>query len=353
MSGQISYGGRYNPDNKHFQLYKKGIELGTWDPAELAKKLPIEKDKETWRNLNENEKEQWARTVAFFLDGEQSVAQDAQGLLEIVASPYLDHTNEKEAFMTTLALEEAKHAEFFAWYMNEVMDDIFYGLGKGPRRENFELPRLSACGASDLFERQGQLIARAKSNSADPVDIARAMAIYHVNAEGILARAGYTTKNLIMAEAPLPALEQGFQLISTDEGRHITNGVEILKELLEKERAGEPAYQGVDAAIWDQALLDLPDILDTGFFIFEGTGDPLHGGWDTAVDRVAEIATSLLHEQLDLDSFDGEVLEQEVGNILRNCNQKLENNVYEDELKKYVERYTESSAQLAADGGDK
>jgi len=351
MTTEKIYGSRFDPGNKHYELYKKATNLGTWDPQKLAEKVPMEKDKEMWNSLDEDEKEEWARLVAFFMDGEHEVAQDAQGLLEMVGSPYLDHNGEKEAFMTTLAFEEAKHTEWFSFYLNAVMDDVYPELGRGPRRGGLELPRTSACGVGDLFERQGQLVSRAKSSQADPTDIAKCFTNYNGMVEGVLARGGYTLKNRLMKEAPLPALNQAFQLISTDEGRHITSGMDILKELLEKERAGEPEYQGVDEAIWEQALVDLPDIVDTAVFIIEDTGDPLDVDLDLVLDRAAELFVAQFDEQLELESFDGDLCQQALEEVTEQKLAKVESGEYDTALQRHQARFDKINERVAADGG--
>jgi len=351
MTTEPIYGSRFDPGNKHFELYKKAKELGTWDPAKLIEKVPIEKDRENWNAMTHDEKEEWSRLASFFIDGEQEVAQDAQGLIEMMGSPYLDHNPEKQAFMTSLAFEESKHTEWFSFYFNEIMSDMTPELGRGPRRGGLELPRTSACGVGDLFERQGDLVSRATQNSAGPTDIARCITNYNGSVEGVLARGGYTLKNRLMKEAPLPALNQAFQLISTDEGRHITSGMAILKELLEKERAGEPEYQGVDEAIWDQAVTDLPDIVDTAVFIIEDTGDPLNVDLDLVLDRAAELFVAQYNEQLELESFDMDVCQQALEDLTEQALAKVESGEYEETLKRHQERFDKINERVAADGG--
>lgn len=346
------YGNRYDTEDKHFQLYKKGIELGTWDPAKLIQKVPLEKDKEVWDSLDRDEKEMWARLLAFFMDGEMEVAQDVHGLLSMASNPHLDNRPEKQAFLTVLALEESKHTEAFSLYINEVMDDVFPDLGRGPRWAGMEVPRTSSCGVSDLFDRQGHLVARAAQPSAGPEDIARAVTTYHLGVEATLARAGYTAKTRMMKEAPLEALDQIFQFVSTDEGRHITNGIVTLQELLEKERQGNPQFVGVDEAIWDQAMKDLWDILDTGYFIIQEPEDPLNADWDDVVDRLGELFVDQYDDQLELESFDYIELIEELQEIQTWLVEKVENDEYQEKLSAHQERYQRAMENIAADGGE-
>ncbi|MDY7081953.1 MAG: ribonucleotide-diphosphate reductase subunit beta, partial [Halobacteria archaeon] len=138
-------------------------------------------------------------------------------------------------------------------------------------------------------------------DGGDPTDLARATTTYHLNVEGTLARGGYFAKNQMMQEAPLRLLNKGFQFISTDEGRHITFGLELLKELLEKERAGEPEYQGVSEVIWDQMNTDLDDIVNTAYFITDDVGDPLEVGLDDIILRGANLLYTMYVEELGIE----------------------------------------------------
>lgn len=292
--------GRIDPENTYYELYQKSVELGTWDANKLAEKVGFEADREAWDSLNDTEKEQWARLIAYFIDGEHAVAQDARRIMSTVSSPWFDRSIEKEMFASALALEEAKHTQFFDIYIANVMTDKFPQYELDTRRGGIQIPRTEACGAGKMFERQGTLQAQA-ADGGDPVDIARAATNYHIGVEGILARGGYFAKNRMMQEAPLPLLNKGFQFISTDEGRHITFGLEVLQELIEKEREGIPEYQGVQNAIWEQAVEDIGYISDTAFFITADVGDPLGVNFDDLVNRGARLAGDMLFDTLDLE----------------------------------------------------
>jgi len=293
--------GRIDRDSIYYELYQKSVELGTWDAEKLVEKVGFEEDREVWASLDDDEKEQWARLIAYFIDGEHAVAQDARRIMKTVSSPYFDRSIEKEMFASALALEEAKHTQFFDLYIANVMTDKFPQYELDTRRGGIQIPRTEACGAGEMFERQGTLQAQA-ADGGDPVDIARAATNYHIGVEGVLARGGYFAKNRMMQEAPLPLLNKGFQFISTDEGRHITFGLEVLKELIAKEEAGEPAYQGVKNAIWEQAVEDVGYITDTGYFISADLGDPLDVDFDDLVNRGARLAGDMLFQTLELDN---------------------------------------------------
>jgi ribonucleotide reductase beta subunit family protein with ferritin-like domain len=293
--------GRIDRDSIYYELYQKSVELGTWDAEKLVEKVGFEEDREVWKSLEDDEKEQWARLIAYFIDGEHAVAQDARRIMKTVSSPYFDRSIEKEMFASALALEEAKHTQFFDLYISNVMTDKFPQYELDTRRGGIQIPRTEACGAGEMFERQGTLQAQA-ADGGDPVDIARAATNYHIGVEGVLARGGYFAKNRMMQEAPLKLLNKGFQFISTDEGRHITFGLEVLQELIEKEKEGHPDYQGVQNAIWEQAVEDVGYITDTGYFISADLGDPLDVDFDDLVNRGARLAGDMLFDTLELEN---------------------------------------------------
>lgn len=294
--------GRIDIDNQWYELYRKGIELGTWDADKLFEKVGVERDIEAWESMAPEEREQWARLIAAFVDLEHAVAEDGRRVIEQMGSPYLDNSIEKEMYATVFTMTEAKHTQFFDMYINTVMDDVFPDTHLDIRRGGQPLPRTAACGMSNLGERQGALMAQA-ANGGDPTNIARAATTYHMMVEGIAARGGYFLKNNMMQETPLPLLNKGFQFVSTDEGRHVTHGLYLLGELLEKERAGVPEYQGVDEAIWEEALTCLPHVIDTSYFVSAAMDDPLGADFDGLIQRGAELWRGQFRETLDVESY--------------------------------------------------
>jgi ribonucleoside-diphosphate reductase beta chain len=313
--------------------------LGTWDAEKLVHKVGFEDDREVWEGLNDNEKEQWARLISYFIDGEQAVAADARRIMKTVSSPYFDRSMEKEMMASALALEEAKHTQFFDLYITNVMSDKFPQYELDSRRGGIQIPRTEACGAGEMFERQGTLQAQA-AHGGDPADIARAATNYHIGVEGILARGGYFAKNRMMQEAPLKLLNKGFQFISTDEGRHITFGLELLQELIEKEREGLPDYQGVENAIWEQAIEDIGYITDTAYFITADIDDPLDVDFSELVNRGARLAGDMMFDTLDLDAGSATEFMQASADAMESA----QGSDYDDVIDKYDHIYSQKMA---------
>ena len=342
--------GRIDTSNTWYELYQKGIELGTWDVEKLYDTVGVEDDLEVWEGMTVEQKEQWARLIAAFVDLEQAVAEDGRRIIAQMSSPYLDDNIEKEMYATVFAMTEAKHTQFFDRYINTVMADVYGRRSLDIRRGGHPLPRTAACGMSALGDRQGALMAAA-ADGGSPVEIAKAATTYHLGVEGIAARGGYFLKNRMMQETPLKLLNKGFQFVSTDEGRHVTHGLELLSELLEKERAGEPEYQGVDRAIWEQALEDIPLIIDTTFFVTEAIDDPLDAGFDQLVQRGAELWEAQYDETLALESYDpGRFFE-----VVQEATEKYRDRDYDALIEEHRELYDRKLATdgaAAADGGE-
>ncbi|MFB6142900.1 MAG: ribonucleotide-diphosphate reductase subunit beta [Halorientalis sp.] len=326
--------GRIDTDSQWYELYQKGIELGTWDVEKLFDTVGLERDLEAWAGMAPEEREQWARLIAAFVDLEHAVAEDGRRVVEQMGSPYLDESIEKEMYATVFTMTEAKHTQFFDMYINTVMDDVFPDTHLDIRRGGQPLPRTAACGMSTLGERQGGFMAQA-ANGGDPTDIARAATTYHMMVEGIAARGGYYLKNNMMQEAPLPLLNKGFQFVSTDEGRHVTHGLKLLGELLEKERAGVPAYQGVDETVWEEALACLPHVIDTAYFVSAAMDDPLGADFDGLIQRGMELGHGQFKETLDLESYDPEAFSR----VVQQAAQEAEATDYDDRIEHHAKTY--------------
>ncbi|WP_227375005.1 ribonucleotide-diphosphate reductase subunit beta [Haladaptatus halobius] len=293
-------GQRVDTSSKWYRLFQKGVELGTWNVEKLFEEVGLEEDREQWESMAQDERDQVRYLLSGFLDGEREVAGDAAtNLSRIMGAPCLDDNEEKEMYMTMLTLTEHKHTQFIDVYMREVMDDRDNYAELDPRRGT-RIPIVQATGLGEVFENQGLQTAKA-AQTRDPVDIAKAATVYHLNVEGILARVGGFAINRISEAAYLPLLNHGFKFVSTDEGRHITHGVNLLKELIEKEERGEPEYQGVKQGIIDMLHHDAPYMADFAYMFTEAMGDPLGVDIDDVLLRGGHLIDGMYNESLGLD----------------------------------------------------
>ncbi|WP_090619872.1 ribonucleotide-diphosphate reductase subunit beta [Natrinema salaciae] len=334
---------RIDTESKWYDLFQKGVELGTWDVEKLFDEVGFEADREILASLEPAERTQIRYLLSGFLDGEFAVGEDASHHLQRIAgAPCFDDNEEMEMYMTMFTLTEHKHTQFIDVYMHEVLgeQDAFADLN--PKRGGARVPIVQATGLGDVYDRQGQLTARA-AHSTDPVDIAKALTVYHMIVEGLLARGGFYSINKLSGNAPLPLLNHGFKFISTDEGRHITHGVEALSELIEKERAGEPEFQGVSRAIVDVLYENVASIADFGYMFTDAVDDPLEIGFDDLLLRVGRLIDGQFNEALDLDVDHHRV----VGLVADRHQECLETDV-DDAVREYRKLYRR---KRAADGG--
>ncbi|QLG48752.1 ribonucleotide-diphosphate reductase subunit beta [Natrinema halophilum] len=336
---------RIDTTSKWYDLFQKGVELGTWDVEKLFDEVGFEEDREIWASLEPGERKQIRYLLSGFLDGEFAVGEDASHHLQrIVGAPCFDDNEEMEMYMTMFTLTEHKHTQFLDVYMHEVMgeQDAFAELN--PKRGGARIPIVQATGLGDVFDRQGQLTARA-AHSQDPVDIAEALTVYHMIVEGLLARGGFYSINKLSQNAPLSLLNHGFKLISTDEGRHITHGVEALNELIEKERSGRREFQGVSQAIIDVLYENVGSIADFGYMFTGAVDDPLEISFDDLLLRVGHLVDGQFNEALDL-----EVNHHKIIGIVADRHQECLETDIDEEVRKYQEQYNRKRG-AAADGG--
>lgn len=338
-------GQRVDTGSKWYQLFQKGVELGTWNVEKLFDEIGFEQDRASWKSLSQDERDQIRYLLSGFLDGEREVAGDAAtNLQRIMGAPCLDSNTEKEMYMTMLTLTEHKHTQFLDIYMQEVMDERDNYNDLDPRRGT-RIPVVQATGLGEVFEHQGLLTAKAAS-TLDPVDIAKAAANYHLNVEGILARVGASAISRFPQRANLPLLNYAFKFISTDEGRHITHGVELLKELIEKERAGKPQFQGVEKGIVDTLYADVPYMADFGYMFTDALDDPLGLDFNEVLLRGGNLIDGMYNETLGLD-----VDYMQVISVVRDRYLEIE----EWDLQKRIderEQHYQRKRPVATDGGN-
>lgn len=336
---------RIDTSSKWYDLFQKGVELGTWNVEDLFDEVGFEEDREIWESLGPIERKQIRYLLSGFLDGEFAVGEDANHHLQrIVGAPCFDDNEEMEMYMSIFTLTEHKHTQFLDVYMHEVMgeQDVFADLN--PKRGGARIPIVQATGLGEIFDRQGQLTARA-AHSQDPVDIAEALTVYHMIVEGLLARGGFYSINKLSRNAPLPLLNHGFKFVSTDEGRHMTHGVEALSELIEKERAGEPEFQGVSHAIVDTLYENVGSVADFGYMFTDAVGDPLEIDFDDLLLRVGNLIDGQFNEALDLD-----VDYRNIVGIVADRHQECLEKDIDEEVRQYQEIYQRKRG-VAADGG--
>jgi ribonucleoside-diphosphate reductase beta chain len=201
------------------QLYSMAKHMGTWDPE----KLPLAEDRSHWEMLNSEQREQLTKVCALFYEGEVSVSDTLAWFM--LAVPEAD----RRMFLSTQIFEEVKHAEFFERYFQEACGKVDTSAYVSPEYRGVLL---------DELRERGEAMGHAITNGRKG-DLGLALALFAAHyfgiIEGTMAVTGYDFFEDLLAKTNMfPQLMEGIRLIRADEGRHITHGMDYLREMLEK-----------------------------------------------------------------------------------------------------------------------
>jgi ribonucleoside-diphosphate reductase beta chain len=241
------------------RYYRNAVERH-WDPAEIK----LDEDRknliETYEEAVESDRMEdfeamldgIRRSLAKFGAGEQSVTEDLAPL-----GVALDEI-EDEMFVTTQMYEEAKHADFFDRYWDEVIHPVEDEIGV-ERSSPFD-DEWYDDEYHELFDREEKALhSLLDDDSSD--NIARAFCHYHLVVEGILAQTGYYGLTKLFEGGhedegvpPLPGLVEGLESIRGDEGRHVGFGMSKLKRLVSEE--------GVDPVLLSETVGELIGLVE-------------------------------------------------------------------------------------------
>ena len=201
------------------QLYSIAKHLGVWDPA----KISLDQDQAHWNMLTPDQREQLIKTCALFYEGEVSVSDTLAWFM--LAVPDLD----RRMFLSTQIFEEVKHAEFFERYFQEVCGKVDTSAYLVPEYRGVLL---------DELRQRGETIGRALTTGQNG-DLSLALVMFTAHymgiVEGVMAVTGYDFFDDLLAKTGMfPQLHEGIRMIRSDEGRHLTHGMDYLRELLEQ-----------------------------------------------------------------------------------------------------------------------
>ena len=223
------------------RYYRNAVERH-WDPADIELAEDRKNLIATYHDAVESGREDdfdglmrgLRRSLAKFGAGEQSVTEDLAPL-----GVALDDI-ESQMFVTTQMYEEAKHADFFDRYWDEVVHPMEDEMGierSSPFDEEWYDDEYF-----ELFDREEEALHSLLEDDS-PENLARAFCHYHLVVEGILAQTGYYGLTKLFAGGHeeegvphMPGLVEGLELIRGDEGRHVGFGMAKLKGLVEDEQ---------------------------------------------------------------------------------------------------------------------
>ncbi len=184
--------------------------------------IDLERDKEQWAALPEEQKDEHLWGLSSFFVGEERVTTQFSGLV----MAYEDE--QEEAFLTTQQVDEARHMQFFDRYYREVM-----GLDQRGIADRLAFARNDVTDAFvELFDER--LVETGKRLIADPSDVEAKVdfiATYHMVIEGTLALTGqHFMLDYYEKRELLPGFAEGFSNIARDEHRHVAYGTWYLQQ---------------------------------------------------------------------------------------------------------------------------
>ncbi|MDQ0246243.1 ribonucleoside-diphosphate reductase beta chain [Bacillus fengqiuensis] len=229
-------------DEVAWDLYRKAIRFGTWDPAAID----LSQDKKDFEALDEDLKGYLIHFCTGFLDAEENVA------LKFCPWIMLGSSTEQQAFLSTQLLEEFKHTEFFMRYFKEVI-----GRERIPSVKNMVQQKLD--------ERVKKMLAALEQGEEErEAALVEGLTHYQGIIEGVQAMTGYDIFQAVFGSKGLfPGLAEGYARIKEDEGRHVGFGLRMLKLF-----ARNPEHAKRIRALYDEYLplilvrYDQPVIVD-------------------------------------------------------------------------------------------
>ena len=202
--------------------------------------LDFTQDVEDWKRIDEAQREGLLGVTVRFLAGEQAVTDE---LVPMIAASHALGRFDWVTYLSTFLMEEAKHAEVFMRWHDEVV-----GVLEPEEVAAHFLVRDATVDPSGRFEVRDvlhealpkygrELLEAAMADDTDRTERAfvRFSAAYNAFVEGVLTMPSY---EIVIDTTKLwnafPGLREGFRLILLDEGRHITFGTGACKTLIEK-----------------------------------------------------------------------------------------------------------------------
>ncbi len=199
-------------------------ERGNWRATEID----FSEDRRQWHELlTEHERRSALWNYAMFFVGEDAVTDDL--------SPFIDAAprEEQKYVLATQQADEARHAVFFKRFMDEVVGVGDGTVGGGLRAVEPEL----TWGFKKTFAMLDEVTGALRKDRSR-VALARAVAMYHVVVEALLAQPGqHFISDYLDKRDLLPGFRAGMKLVALDEQRHIGFGVKLLHDLAQEDPA--------------------------------------------------------------------------------------------------------------------
>jgi ribonucleoside-diphosphate reductase beta chain len=191
--------------------------------------IDLERDKEQWAEIPDDEKEDHLWGLSSFFVGEERVTTQFSGLV----MAYEDE--QEEAFLTSQQVDEARHMQFFDRYYREVFALEEKGISSRLQRVRENVTDAFVTLFDENLVEEGQRLIDNPGDLGAKVDFVTA---YHMVIEGVLALTGqhfmleyYENHDL------LPGFVEGFSNIARDEHRHVAYGTWFLQQKLQEDQS--------------------------------------------------------------------------------------------------------------------
>lgn len=195
-----------------YRLFEKAKIYGIWNPADID----FSQDKEDWKTLNDDQRDEVTTLLAYFAGGEEAVTSDILPLIMTCANK---GWIEEEMYLTTFLFEEAKHLDFF----RTVLENL--GIDR-------DLSSLVGEGHHMLFGATEETMGRLQHDQS-PEAIVDACVTYNMYAEGVSAESSYWYFEQALGSInKMPGLLEGIKKLKHDESRHIAFGTFMLQRLI-------------------------------------------------------------------------------------------------------------------------
>jgi putative sterol carrier protein len=197
-------------------LYERW-EAGNWS----ATKLDFTQDHhDWWQVFTEHERNAAIWNYSLFHYGEDSVADNLAPYIDAAPHP------EQQYFLTTQQVDEARHAVFFARFMQEVAE-----RGHDVESTLAATAPVLTWGFKKTFDRLDKMAEELRKDRSR-TQLAKGIALYHIVIEATLATPGqHFIEEYVSKRKILPGFYEGMRNVSKDEQRHIAFGVKCLYDL--------------------------------------------------------------------------------------------------------------------------
>jgi len=229
-----------------YRKYEKAINA-IWNPRELD----YARDLEDWASLSEARREALLGLTVRFFAGEQAVAENLIPMIE--AASALERFD-CLMYLSTFVMEECKHAEFFAQWHERVAgilepeEVVPYFMERAKTVDptgRFELKEVVHEGIPRYARELTEAVHVADRESIERAFL-RFLTLYNGHVEGVLTMPSYEiVVDTCTAWDVIPTLKHGYRRILSDEGRHITFGTTVVRQLLAEHPDWEPLVHGV------------------------------------------------------------------------------------------------------------